>query len=163
MEADVRELRLPGGWMPEGRFGARNSVFYQAEELSPSAGVQYTSGRLYAGSRLAVWRPTRTGEILRLRVPIEVTSEYRIHFVARLDPNGGTVSLRLDGEPLPLATADTTIDLYRPFRTLLRDFALGPRELTAGTHTLEFVFIGAGEEVARPEVGLDFVWVQEER
>jgi hypothetical protein len=162
MPSDLRELQLPWGWMPEGRFGARNSVFYQTEELAPRPRLEFESGRLYAGARLPVWRPS-PGEVLRLRVPVDTTGEYRIHFVARLDENGGRASVRLDGEAVDLTTTNTTFDLYRPYRTLLRNFTLLPRELSAGIHTLEFVFDGADEAADRPELGIDFVWVQEVR
>lgn len=160
---DLRELQLPLGWMPEGRFGARNSVFYQTERLSPRPSPQFEAGRLYAGGRLPVWRPRSQGEVLRLSVPVDTAGEYRIHFVARLDRNGGRASVRLDGEAAELTTETSTIDLHRPYRTLLRNFTLQPRELTAGTHVLEFRFDGAGEEIDRPEMGIDFVWVQEIR
>lgn len=160
---DLRELRLPGGWMPEGRFGSRNSVFYQTEELSPNLGLQSQSGRLYAGARLPVWRPASLGQVLRLNVPIRTAGEYRIHFVARLDRNGGRAGMRFDGEPAELTTDTTAIDLYRPYRTLLRNFTLQPRQLGVGTHMLEFVFDGTNDGVERPEIGIDFVWVQEVR
>ena len=163
MPDDLREQQLPRGWMPEGRFGARNSVFYQAEELAPRPGLQYEAGRLYAGGRLAVWRPRSQGEVLRLRVPVDTAGEYRIHFVARLDENGARVSVLLDGDSAELTSETSTIDLYRPFRTLLRNFTLHPRVLAAGTHVLEFRFEGAGEDIDRPEMGVDFVWVQEVR
>ena len=162
-EGDLRELRHPSGWMPEGRFGARNSVFFQTEALAPNRGLQVQSGRLYAGSRLPIWRPSSPGQSLRLQIPISSTGEYRIHFVARLDPNGGRVATRFDGEPAELTTDATSIDLYRPYRTLLRNFTLKPREITAGVHPLEFVFDGAAEAVMRPEIAIDFVWVQEVR
>jgi hypothetical protein len=96
-------------------------------------------------------------------VPIRAAGEYRIHFVARLDRNGGSATMRFDGESAVLTTDTTAIDLFRPFRTLLRNFTLQPRALEAGTHTLEFVFDGGGEGVERPELGIDFVWVQEVR
>jgi hypothetical protein len=163
MPADLRELQLPSGWMPEGRRGARNSVFYQTEELTPRPRLRFESGRLYAGDRLPVWRPTSPGNVLRLEVPVRAAGEYRIHFVARLDRNGGRASVRLDGESAELRTETTMFDLYRPYRTLLRNFTLQPRELSVGTHTLEFVFDGADEAVDRPELGIDFVWVQEVR
>ena len=149
--------------MPEGRFGSRNSVFYQTEELAPNRGLQFQSGRLYAGARLPVWRPASSGQTLRLTVPIGTSGEYRIHFVARLDRNGGRASIRLDGEVAELTDESRTIDLYRPYRTLLRNFTLGPRELVAGSHVLEFVYDGSDEGVERPELGIDFVWVQEIR
>jgi len=163
MPGDLRELQLPRGWMPEGRFGARNSVFYQTEALSPRPRLQFETGRLYAGARLPVWRPTALGNTLRLQVPVTTTGQYSIHFVARLDSSGGRASVHLDGETAELTTRTSRIDLFRPYRTLLRNFTLQTRELTAGTHVLEFRFDGANERVDRPALGIDFVWVQEIR
>ena len=70
---------------------------------------------------------------------------------------------RLDGVSAELSTDTTAIDLYRPYRTLLRNFSLKPLDLGAGNHTLEFVFDGTNAGVDRPELGIDFVWVQEVR
>ncbi|NIM52870.1 MAG: DUF2961 domain-containing protein [Gemmatimonadales bacterium] len=163
MPNDVRALRLPEGWMPAARMGARNSVFYQAEELLRGLRLPIQSGRLYAGERLPVWRPTARGDVLRLRVPVIAEGEYRIHFVARLDPNGGTAQVKWDGEPAQLTAGTSTVDLHRPHRTLLRNYTLRQQQLTAGTHILEYVFDGAAPGVRRPEFGIDFVWVQEVR
>jgi hypothetical protein len=162
MPDDVRELRLPD-WMPAARMGARNAVFYQTEELSGGSRLARESGRLFAGGQLPVWRPETPGDVLRLDVPVSADGEYRIHFVARLDGQGGTVAVKWDGEPAELNTESSTVDLYRAHRTLLRNFTLRQRQVTAGTHTLELVFEDAPEEVERPEVGIDFVWVQEIR
>ena len=162
MPADVRALQLPSGWMPAARMGARNSVMYQAEELL-SVSLPWASGRLYAGGRLPVWRPTARGEALRFRVPVAADGEYRVHFVARLDPRGGRVRLRWNGEPVELASGAETVDFHRPYRTLLRNFTLGTRALAPGAHTLEFLYDGAPDDVVRPEFGVDFVWVQEVR
>jgi len=157
--ADVRTPRLPE-WSPAARMGARNSVMYQTEELPGGTQLPLERGSLYAGGRLPVWRPARSGDELQLRVPVADSGEYRVHFVTRLDPRGGTVRVRFDGEPTPLAGGDSTVDAYRPYRTLLRDYSLAPRQLSAGTHTLGFVFDNAPDDVPRPEIGFDFVWVQ---
>ncbi len=160
MPGDLHELRLPEGWLPAARMGARNSVIYPTEELA-SRRLPFQSGRLYAGGQVAVWRPERPGDALRLSVPVTADGEYRIHFVARLDENGGTLQVRWDGEPAELRTETSSVDLYRPHSTLLRNYTLGRQQLAAGTYTLEFVFDGAPEQVERPEFGIDFVWVQE--
>jgi hypothetical protein len=160
MPDDLRQLRLPEGWMPAARMGARNSIFYQTEELPGGARLPLQSGRLYAGGRLPVWRPNAPGDALRLRVPVAADGEYQVHFVARLDAKGGTAQVRWDGEPAELDTETSSVDLYQPYRTLLRNFTLKPRQLSAGTHVLELVFGGAAEGVAEPEFGIDFVWVQ---
>lgn len=157
---DVRELSLPEGWMPPARMGARNAVFYQTEELLTGEQLPLDAGRLYAGGQLPVWRPAALRDVLRLAVPVTADGEYRVHFVARLERKGGTLQVKWDGEPAELTTEGSTVDLYRPHRSLLRNYTLRQRQLSAGTHTLEFVFEGAPGEVARPEFGIDFVWVQ---
>jgi hypothetical protein len=86
--------------------------------------------------------------------------EYRIHFVARLDPKAPELRVGWDGEAAELTTGVSNVELFRPYRTLLRNFTLRPLHLTAGSHTLEFLYEGADAGVDRPEVGLDFVWVQ---
>jgi hypothetical protein len=160
MPEDLRELRLPDGWIPEARFGAINSVFHSTEEALAGARLPGQSGRLYEGGGLPIWRPRTSGDTLRLRVPVAEDGEYRVHFVARLDARGGMAQVKLDGELAPLRSGGSTIDLYRPHRTLLRNFSLEQKQLTAGAHTLELVFVGAAEGVEMPELGIDFIWVQ---
>ena len=157
---DLRELRLPEGWVPAARFGANNAVFHATEEVLGGARLPSQSGRLYAGGSLPVWRPRTPGDSLRLYVPVAEDGEYRIHFVARLDRQGGMAQVRWDGEPARLTSGGSTIDLYRPHRTLLRNFTLEQRQLSAGTHALDLVFDGADGGVESAEIGIDFVWVQ---
>jgi len=160
MPEDLRELRLPESWMPAARMGARNSVFHTTEEVLVGARLPAQSGRLFAGGSLPIWRPRTPGDTLQVRVPVAEDGEYRIHFVARLDRQGGMAQVRWDGEPAQLRSGSSTIDLYRPHRILLRNFTLEQRQLTAGPHTLELVFDGAAEGVEMPELGIDFIWVQ---
>ena len=161
MPPDLRELHLPDGWVPAARGGARNSVFYQAEETTGGVRTPLASGPLYAGGWLLVWTPRAVGDVLRLNVPVAASGEHRIHFVARLDQNGGTADVTWDGEPAELTNGTSSVDLYRPYRTLLRNYTLSQRQIAAGTHVLEFIFTGAPPDVERPEIGIDFVWVQE--
>lgn len=160
MPQDLRELRLPEGWMPAARRGARNSVIYQAEELAGGSGITLESDALYAGGRLPVWRPTGPGARWIITIPVAEEGEYRIHFVARLDPNSPTLGMNWDGEEAILSNGSGTVNLYRPYRTLLRNFTLQTRHLTPGNHTLEFIYPEADSRVSHPRMGLDFVWIQ---
>jgi hypothetical protein len=160
MPEDLRELLLPDDWMPATRFGANNAVVYGAEDLLEGARLPGQRGRLYAGGGLPIWRPRTPGDSLRFRVPVAEDGEYRVHFVARLDPQGGRAQLRWDGEAAQLRSGDSGIDLYRPYRTILRNFTLQQMQVTAGTHTLEFVYDGAAAGIEMPELGIDFIWVQ---
>lgn len=157
---DVRELRLPP-WVPAARMGARNSVFHQTETILAGRRLPFETGNLYAGGRLPVWRPARSGDVLRLRVPVAAGGRYLVHFVARSDGRGGRLRVSLDGKPSELESGDSTVDLRLSDRTVLRDYALRPQSLAAGRHTLDFVFAGAPPGVGPPAIGIDFVWVQE--
>jgi hypothetical protein len=59
-----------------------------------------------------------------------------------------------------LTNQQEIVDLYRPFRTLLRNFTLPPLELGPGWHRLTLKFEGANPDVEKPEIGIDFIWIQ---
>ncbi len=161
MPDDLRELRLPEGWQPAARFGARNSVFYAAEEImSDGKNTALRDGRLWAGGRLLVWRPEKPGDRKILKIHVGSPGKTQVHITAALTPRSGTVTAWLDGLPAGGTGKPETIDLYDPFRTLLRTFSLEPADLSPGEHTLVIEYKGAGAGVTRPEIGLDFIWVQ---
>jgi hypothetical protein len=158
---DVRELRLPQGWQPAARFGAGNSVFYPAEDiLTERSNTVLREGRLWAGGQILVWTPRKAGERKTLRIHVDAPGKTAIHITAALTPDSGTLSAWLDGPPAGGPAKPLGVDLFDPFRTILRTFSLEPVELTPGEHTLVLEYGGAGQGIARPEIGLDFIWVQ---
>ncbi len=161
MPDDLRELRLPDGWQPAARFGARNSVFYAAEEvMGDKKDTVLREGRLWAGGRLLAWTPEKPGDRKKMTIQVGSPGKTQVHITAALTPRSGRVTAWLDGLPAGGTGKPETIDLYDPFRTLLRTFSLEPVELPPGTYTLIIEFEGAEAGVSRPEIGLDFVWVQ---
>jgi len=161
MPEDLRPLELPEGWEPAARMGARNSVMHPAEELiADRRNTEFLPGRLWAGGKVLTWRPRSESETKTFKLPIAEDGTYRIHITAALTPASGRLALRLNGEPIALRGRQEQIDLHRPFRTLLRNFTLPDRELAKGRHTLTLEFLGAPSEVERPEIGIDFIWIQ---
>jgi hypothetical protein len=161
MPDDLRELRLPDGWQPAARFGAGNSVFYAAEDvMADRKNTVLRGGRLWAGGRLLVWTPEKPGERKRLRIMVDSPGKKQVHITAALTPGSGTVSAWLDGLPAGGTGKPETIDLHEPFRTLLRTFSLEPVDMLPGEHVLVIEFKGVDAGISRPEIGLDFVWVQ---
>jgi hypothetical protein len=159
--SDLRRLELPDGWEPAARFGAANAVFYPAEEiLSGRQDTVLRSGRLWAGGRLLVWTPKKPGDRKELKIRVDPAGRTQIHITAALTPGSGRFAAWLDGAPAGGTAGPGTIDLHDPFRTLLRTFSLEPVELAAGEHTLTLEYKGSEAGVARPEIGLDFVWIQ---
>jgi len=59
----------------------------------------------------------------------------------------------------PLAKDDRIINLYRSYRTLLRNFSFGPVELETGKHILTLAYLGASDKIQAPEICLDFIWI----
>ncbi len=162
MPEDVRHLELPEDWQPALRMGARNSVFYEAEKIVDNElGTYFEKGRLWAGGKLLVWNPKKVGESKSFAFKIEKKGKKRIHFAAALTPGSGKVSILVDGQPTPLSNKKRIVDLYRPFRTLLRNFTLPPMEFEPGEHKLTLKFEGAEPQLEKPKIGVDFIWIQE--
>ncbi len=161
MPDDLRYLELPENWQPAARMGARNSVFYDAEKIVGSKqGTHFEKGRLWAGGKLFVWTPKRLGESKAFTFRINEKGRYQIHFAAALTPDSGRFSILLDNKPMRLGNKRKLVDLYRPYRTLLRRFSLAPMEFETGEHTLTLKFEGADPQVEKPKIGIDFIWIQ---
>ncbi len=161
MPKDLRALELPENWQPAARRGARNSVMYPAEEiLRERSGTGFRTGNLWAGGRILIWTPLKQGESKTFDLPIAEKGTYRIHITAALTPDSGRLSMQVDKESVSLRGKEKSIDLYRPFRRLLRNFAIQDLELDRGRHTLSLHFEGSQPDILVPEIGLDFIWVQ---
>ncbi|MDI6450085.1 glycoside hydrolase family 172 protein [Anaerobaca lacustris] len=159
--ADLRAPELPVGWNPAARMGAANSVFHTSEDcLTDRQNTRLDDGALWAGGKLLVWTPRNAGERKSFKLTIDTDGRKQINVAFAMTPRSGKVAFYLDGEPLPLANRSEEVDLYRPYRTLLRRVALRPGELTAGEHTLTLEWTDTTGRVAEPEVGIDFFWVQ---
>jgi hypothetical protein len=158
--ADLELPVLPENWLPEARMGSARSEFFQAEEVvaDPEA-THLKEDRLWAGGRLMVWTPEYEGEQKSFRIPIRSTGKRQIHVALALTPQASRIAFRLNDQPLQLANRADSIDLYTPHRTLLRSIELMPMQLETGEHTLTLELVDAS--VTRPEIGVDFIWIQE--
>jgi len=162
MPSDLQLVPLPENWQPAARMGAARSIFFQAEDIvvDPAAtGIE--DAHLWAGGKLLVWSPQKQGDRKDFRIPVSSAGKRQIHVALAMTPQSGTVAFRLDGRPIQLADKADSIDLYRPHRILLRSIALAPVELNAGDHVLTIELVSAPREAAGPEIGVDFIWIQE--
>jgi hypothetical protein len=162
MPEDVRPLELPPDWQPVASHGSRNSVFYQAEEIiNGNPNFQIYTDHLYAGGELMVWKPESDKESLNFEIPVTEDGNYRIWFTAALTPNSGKFSVSLNDKPIPFSGGASEVDLYVPYRTLLRNFSLESIALSKDT-VLKITIHNAGSESSswEPETGFDFIWLQ---
>jgi hypothetical protein len=159
--SDLRPQQLPENWRPAARMGARNSVMYPAENLlTEHSNTHFLQGRIWAEGKLLIWTPKEQGETKDFVLRVDTQGKYRIYITAALTPRSGRFSVLLNGKPLPRRGQEENIDLFRPHRTLLRNYALQEISLKPGDITLSLVFNGARDELAAPEIGIDFIWIQ---
>lgn len=161
---DVRDLELPATWEPVSRGAARNSVFFQAEDVLTAGSRQkvrtsFAEDGLWAGGRMLVWHPARVGEGITFRLSVPDEGRYVIHLTTARTPNSGRISVKLDGRHVGLG-GEEGVDLHQPHRILSRDMASQAVELEQGVHELVLRYKGAPADVSRAEIGLDFFWVQ---
>lgn len=161
MPDDLRYLELPANWQPAARMGARDSVIYEAEQIMRERiHTRRVRGRLWSEGWLMTWYPRNPGESKAFLFSIDEKGPYRVHFAAALTPYAGKISAALDDRFMVLAGEEKIINLNRPYRTLLRNFTLPAAELKPGRHTLIIKFEEAPAPIEKPEIGIDFIWIQ---
>lgn len=161
MPDDLRLPLLPENWQPAARMGAANALFFAAEDLATDAEATHLAdGRLWAGGKVLVWTPTKNHNQKSFKIPASIAGRQQIHVAFAMTARSGKIAFRLDGQPLLLENEAEDVDLYCPYRTLLRSIALMPADLQAGDHTLTLEARDSPDEVANPEVGIDFIWLQ---
>ena len=161
MPEDLRTVSLPPGWQPAARRGARNSEFFTAENiLVNNQNTRLKKGALWEKNRIMIWSPKTMDERIDFSIPIRSTGNKRIYITAALTPKSGEFVVLLDNNPLVLPGNAETINLYRPYRILLRNFSFKPQELSEGVHTLSLIYKKSIDQLKDPEIGIDFIWVQ---
>jgi len=160
--SDVQLPQLPENWQPVAKKGSANSIFYQAENIvKDKQDTSLNDGNLWAGSKLFVWKPKNIGDRLSFNIPNPETGKRRIYITAALTPRSGKLGVLFDGKPAVLSDDTDEIDLYRPYRTLSRNFNMKSLDLPAGEYILTLEYRGSPSAVKEPEIGIDFIWVQQ--
>ena len=155
MPEDLRLARLPENWQPAARMGASNSSFHMAESIvSDRARTRLDRGRLWAGGQLLVWTPKAVGDKKAFTFTIPSAGKKQVNVTLARTPRAGSVAFFVDDIPVGEA------DLYRAHRTLHRNVALTPLELTQGEHTLTLELKGFPRGAAETDIGIDFIWIR---
>ncbi|MBD3414964.1 MAG: DUF2961 domain-containing protein [Candidatus Aminicenantes bacterium] len=158
---DLKQRQLPDNWKPAARMGARDAVIYAAEDLiMDSDRTELNPGRIWSQGSVLTWKPEGTGSSKKFEFLIEDKGIYRISVAAGLTPHSGKIRFEIDQQKTLISGNKETADLYRPFRILLRNIRLKDMELSSGLHCLSTVFQGASNEILKPEVNIDFIWIQ---
>jgi hypothetical protein len=162
MPDDVRLRKMPEEFIPAMRMGARNSVYFNAEQqLTNKKRTTTISGTLWEKNELLVWKPEKIKARKTFQFQVAKPGKKRVHCVFRLSPESGRIAFRLNNKPVILANKSEVLDLSRDFRTLSRNFTLAPIELKKGNNTLTLEYRGSDSSLTTPEIGFDFFWVQD--
>ncbi|MEN6333029.1 MAG: glycoside hydrolase family 172 protein, partial [Phycisphaerales bacterium] len=162
MPKDLRLVPLPENWQPAARGGASNSVFFQAEEVvADPTNTRLQEARIWAGGKTLLWTPQKKGERKSFRIAVAASGKRQIHVAFGQTPHSGRVGFYLDNQPLTLADKADSLDLRCPCGTLLRSFDLTPVDLRSGDHVLAIESLDEPDSAGRPEIGVDFIWIQE--
>jgi hypothetical protein len=154
--ADVRHLELPADWMPEADGAARNSVFYQVEDiLFKPSNIELVKDAVWSAGQMALWKPQSAGESLTMLLPATKTGKFRINITVARTAGGGKMTIMLDNKPVNF-NGQEVIDLSTSFLSVARNIASDGIELSEGMHVLTVK--PAGEKPG--PVGLDFIWMQ---
>lgn len=155
---DIQEISyLP--WSPEAYLGSAGFRFIQAEQLiNESSTIQADSGSFWAEGVLMMWLPATEGENLRFQIDADHSSdETRIGFTLLKGPEGGSMTIQVNGNPVRFSGKDT-VDLKGPMRWVLDNYLSEPVQLRKGSNEiiLESMVTGTGKKI-----GIDFVWIRE--
>jgi len=160
-DEDLRALELPEDWQPTAAFAMQNSVYLQAEDIAAAdARTHVTEGRLWAGGKMLTWRPNAASKSLTLRFSVPEEGQYRLHLCLALDDQASRITTQLDGQSVSFGGEDGTLDLHVPYRLLARQFSADGTELKQGEHVLAILYAGAADNIANPQVGVDYLAVQ---
>lgn len=144
--------------MPEAFKGSDGWRFVQAEELARGNDrVSFEKDDFWAGSGVLNWIPASGQDVLKLNIPSDKEiRETRIGITLTRTPHSGSLTFRLNGEPVRFSGRDTLIVFTTAGRLLDNHFS-GPVRLKKGSNELMIGMPGAD---GRKTAQIDFIWLR---
>ena len=155
---DTRDLPYYS-WTPEPFKGSSGNRFVMAEDLiEESPQIRIEKGKLWSGGRILMWEPQKNGDRIRFIIESnEEKNETRLGFTMAKMPEGGTVSLSVNGKPVKIGGSED-ISLYEDYQTILDNFTTEQIQLIKGRN--EVVFESRDKGPGK-KIGFDFIWLRE--
>ena len=105
-----------------------------------------------------MWEPQKNGDRIRFMIESnEEKNETRLGFTMAKMPEGGTVSLSVNGKPVKIGGSED-ISLYEDYQTILDNFTTEQIQLIKGRN--EVVFESRDKEPGK-KIGIDFIWLRD--
>jgi hypothetical protein len=157
-QSDVRHLKLPEYWWPEGAGASSNSIFYQIEDIvTDKSQITLQASPQWAAKNIAIWQPKNNGESLTLLLPVTTTGKYMLGLtVGKFQASHPEIiKIELDKKTLKFNDQNEN-DVKTSFQPVARNLMSEPVELTEGIHTMTIKQGDSGSG----KMGLDFLWVK---
>jgi len=155
-KSGVRHLELPADWWPVADGAARNSIFYQVEDvLSAPRNIELVKNPMWSATQMVLWKPVSMSESLNILLPATKTGKFRINMTVARTSGGGKMVILLDNKLIKFNGSEI-VDVSTPFQSVARNIASENIEITEGVHILTIRPTGDNPL----PIGLDFIWMQ---
>ena len=145
-------------WQPWAYLGSAGFSFIQAEEILINlSAAQVEDGKLWSEGKMLLWKPKVKNDELQFEIDKAHDGESNIGFTLAHMPDGGEISIFLNGEILKFNDREK-IDLYEPYQTLLRNHMSKSISLKKGKNQILLKYIG---QDPRKKIGIDFFWLRD--
>ena len=155
MPSDLKIPVLPKR-EPKAVHGAAGARFHFMDQLRPEASsgqIETVPFPLATQLQVALWH-AGTGGRLKLNLPVGKDGRASIHWVAVHRPDGATVRVLLDGQPLRVEGGAEVVRLRTAHVPRVLNVHFEPVDLKAGSREMVLECVEPGP------VGLDYVWVK---
>jgi len=155
MPSDLKIPVLPKR-EPKAVHGAAGARFHFMDQLRPEASsgqIETVPFPLATQLQVALWH-AGTGGRLKLNLPVGKDGRASIHWVAVHRPDGATVRVLLDGQPLRVEGGAEVVRLRTAHVPRVLNVHFEPVDLKTGSREMVLECVEPGP------VGLDYVWVK---
>ncbi len=154
---DVREIPRPF-WLPEARNRVAGYMFVQAEDwIKEDTEFEMDEDPVWSKNSVVMWEPQKKGDQLKFDFGFSNKTEIKTFAITfALIPNGGKVSLRVDGKLIKLNNEEI-IDLNSSNRKMLRTY--WARNVEEGNKPPRIVLENQSEG-SNNKIGIDFFWIK---
>ncbi len=105
-----------------------------------------------------MWEPEKRGDRIRFIIESnEEKNETRLGFTMAKMPEGGTISLSVNGKPARIGGREET-SLHEDYHTILDNFTTEQIQLKKGRN--EIIFESRDKEPGK-KIGIDFIWLRD--
>jgi hypothetical protein len=145
------------GYRVEGALEAESFKVLDAPGLVSVQAMGGFRNGIWSGDSQIFWRKAKTGDVLKLEVPVKAAGKFRVRAVFCRAPDYGIIRVRFAGRDMDQGT----IDLFGSKVTNTEALPLGVVEFAnSGTAVLELELTGKNPAASDNKIGLDYLLLE---